>query len=101
LPWRLRVTEVDLDAGIDCELCVLGHLFALIPCQRLPEMVGEALDGRFRRKASRLHTTTATRSIAVPLRPRKLPLDVEHFAPRTESGKLSTVNNPSATDALC
>jgi hypothetical protein len=56
---------------------------------------------RFGLKASRPHTTTATRSIAVPLRPRKLPLDVEHLAPRTESGKLSTISNPSATDALC
>ena len=33
LPRRLRITEVDLDTGIDRELCVLGHLFALIPRQ--------------------------------------------------------------------
>ena len=48
LPRRFGVAEVDLDAGIDRELGVLGHLFALIPRQRLPEMVREALDGRFK-----------------------------------------------------
>jgi hypothetical protein len=44
LPRGFRVTGVDLDAGIDRELCVLGHLFALVPRQRRPEMFGEAPD---------------------------------------------------------
>ena len=43
LPRALRVAEVDLDTGGDRELGVLGHLFALVPRQRLPQMGGEAL----------------------------------------------------------
>ena len=43
LPRRFGVAEVDLDAGSDRELGMLGHLLALIPCQRLPEMIREAL----------------------------------------------------------
>ncbi len=42
----VRVTEVDLDPGVDGELGVLGHLFALIPGQRLPQVFGETLYGR-------------------------------------------------------
>src|SRR6266545_4977261 len=34
LPGAVRVAEVDLDAGVDPQLCVLGHLRALIPGQR-------------------------------------------------------------------
>jgi len=45
LPWGLGVTEADVDAGVDRELGVLSHLFALIPGQRLPEMIREALHG--------------------------------------------------------
>ena len=39
------VTEEHLDAGIDSECGVLGHLCALIPCQRLPQMFRKFLDG--------------------------------------------------------
>ena len=31
LPRRFRVTEIQLDTGINSELGVLSHLFALIP----------------------------------------------------------------------
>ena len=31
LPRGLGVTEVDVDSGVDTELGVLGHFFALIP----------------------------------------------------------------------
>ena len=44
LPRRLWVTEIDLDAGVDAELDVLGHFSALIPCQRLPQVLGEPLN---------------------------------------------------------
>ncbi len=33
LPRRLGIAEVDVDSGVDAELDVLGHLFALIPGQ--------------------------------------------------------------------
>ena len=39
MPGLLGVTEVDLDPGVDGELGVFGHLFALIPGQRLPQML--------------------------------------------------------------
>jgi hypothetical protein len=35
---------VDLDSGVDGELGVFGHLFALIPGKGLPQMIGEPLD---------------------------------------------------------
>ena len=31
LPWRVRVSEEDLDAGVDRELCVGGQLHASVP----------------------------------------------------------------------
>ena len=34
LPWALRITEVDLDTGVDGELDVFGHFLALIPGDR-------------------------------------------------------------------
>ena len=29
LPWRFRIAEVDLHSGVDAELGVLGHFFAV------------------------------------------------------------------------
>ena len=43
LPWRLGIAEVELDTGIDRELGVLGHLFALVPRQRRPQIAGRRL----------------------------------------------------------
>jgi hypothetical protein len=34
LPGAARVTELDLDTGVNRELQVLGHLLAVIPGQR-------------------------------------------------------------------
>ena len=45
LPGAVRVAEVDLEAGVDAELSVLGHLGALVPGQRAPELVGQRGDG--------------------------------------------------------
>jgi hypothetical protein len=44
LPRGFGVAEVDLDSGVDSELGVFGHLFALVPGQRLPEMIRKPLD---------------------------------------------------------
>src|SRR4051812_39030223 len=44
LPWTVRVGEVDLDAGLDGERGVLGHLGALIPGDGSPEMFGKLPD---------------------------------------------------------
>ncbi len=43
LPRRVRVTEVDVDAGCDGELGVVGEFTTLVPRQRLGELVGETL----------------------------------------------------------
>ncbi len=44
LPWTLGITEEHLDSGVDEELGVLGHLFALIPGHRLPEVFGKPVE---------------------------------------------------------
>ncbi len=38
LPWRVRISEVDSDVGVDAELSVFGHLLALVPGQGVSEM---------------------------------------------------------------
>jgi len=38
LPWAARVAEVDLQAGVDAQRGVLGHLAALVPGQRPPQL---------------------------------------------------------------
>ena len=44
LPWAVWVTEVDLEPGVDAELGVLGHLGALVPGERVAELVGQRGD---------------------------------------------------------
>ncbi len=34
LPWRVRVAEEHVDAGVDGELVMVSHLGALVPGQR-------------------------------------------------------------------
>jgi len=40
----VRVTEVDVQSGVDAELGVLGHLGALVPGQRATELSGQRGD---------------------------------------------------------
>src|SRR5215218_3094248 len=40
LPWAMRIAEVDLDACIDLETSMLGHLGSLIPGQRAAQLFG-------------------------------------------------------------
>src|SRR5436305_1983248 len=44
LPGALRVAEVDLEAGVDSKLRVLGHLGALVPDERAAKLLGERRD---------------------------------------------------------
>src|ERR671918_1980438 len=44
LPRTVRVTEVDLEAGVDPELGVLGHLRTLVPGQRATKLLGQRGD---------------------------------------------------------
>src|SRR3954447_15173309 len=44
LPGAVRVAEVDLDPGVDPQMCVLSYLRALIPGQRLPQLLGQGGD---------------------------------------------------------
>jgi hypothetical protein len=41
LPWAAWIAEVDLEAGVDAQLGVLGHLCSLIPGQGPAELVGQ------------------------------------------------------------
>jgi hypothetical protein len=40
LPRAARVTEEDLNAGVDGELGVLGHLPSVVPGQRAAQLLG-------------------------------------------------------------
>ena len=44
LPGALRVAEVDMEAGVDPKLCVLGHLGALVPNQGAAQLLGQRHD---------------------------------------------------------
>src|SRR3984885_2023508 len=44
LPWALWVAEVDLQAGVEPQPFVLGHLGALVPGQRAAQLLGERRD---------------------------------------------------------
>ena len=44
LPRAVGVAEVDLDAGVDGEACVLGHLLAAIPGEGTPQLRGKLQD---------------------------------------------------------
>ncbi len=41
LPGRVWIAEIDVDAGLDGEVCVLGHLFSLVPGHAVAEEVGK------------------------------------------------------------
>src|ERR1035441_10598430 len=41
LGWTARVTEIHLDAGVECEANVLPHLLASIPGQRPAQVFGQ------------------------------------------------------------
>ena len=56
LPWAVWVAEEDGNAGVDSQLCVLGHLRTLVPSQRTAELVGQ----RDHRSADRLSDSLCT-----------------------------------------
>src|ERR1700733_943416 len=39
LPWAVRIAEIDLDASVDLQACVLSHLSSLIPGQRSTQLL--------------------------------------------------------------
>ena len=47
LPRRVRVAEVDLDAGVDLDLLVAGHLLAAVPGEGLEQLGWHDADGLF------------------------------------------------------
>src|SRR3982751_4724558 len=44
LPGAVRIAEVDMDPGVDPQMGVLSHLRALVPGQRLPQVLGQGGD---------------------------------------------------------
>src|ERR1700758_2526320 len=42
LPWAVRIAEIDLDASVDLQACVLSHLSSLIPSQRPTQLLRRA-----------------------------------------------------------
>src|SRR3989304_9150609 len=69
LPWAVRVAEVDLDASVDPELSVLGHLRPLVPGQRSPELLGQGADGIGDRVAHGLGAVAGQRRTVLHPRP--------------------------------
>ena len=45
LPGALGIAEVDLDSSVDFKRHVLGHLGALVPCQRAAKFLRQGYDG--------------------------------------------------------
>jgi hypothetical protein len=58
LPRTLGIAEVDLHAGVDRELDVFGHLFALVPGDRSAQLRGQGQDPFGHRGADRLGAVT-------------------------------------------
>ena len=46
LPWAVRIAEIDLDASVDLQACVLSHLSSLIPSQRPTQLLRQGDDLR-------------------------------------------------------
>src|SRR4051795_1595708 len=61
LPGAVRVAEVDRDPGVDPQMCVLSHLRALVPGQRLPQVLGQGGDRARDGIAHRLGTMAGER----------------------------------------
>src|SRR5215469_6357722 len=56
LPWAVRIAEIDLDASVDLQACVLSHLSSLIPSQRLTQLLRQGDDRSRNGVAHRLGT---------------------------------------------
>src|SRR6201997_5892504 len=56
LPWAVRIAEIDLDASIDLQACVLSHLSSLIPSQRPTQLLRQGDDRSRNGVAHRLGT---------------------------------------------
>src|SRR6202158_3732751 len=54
LPWALGIAEVDMQPCVDAQARVLAHLCALVPRQRLTELLGEGSHSARDRIADRL-----------------------------------------------
>src|SRR4051812_22746227 len=61
LPGAVRVAEVDMDPGVDPQMGVLSHLRALVPGQRLPQVLGQGGDRARDGIAHRLGTMAGER----------------------------------------
>ena len=57
----MRITEIDLHAGVDLQTCMLGQFSALIPSQRPAQLLGQGDDRARDRVAHRLGTMTGER----------------------------------------
>src|SRR5215475_4527524 len=44
LPWAVRIAEIDLNASVDLQACVLSHLSSLIPSQRPTQLLRQGDD---------------------------------------------------------
>ena len=61
LPRALRVAEVDGQASVDAQPCVLSHLCSLVPCQRPAELLGQGRDRRSDRVPDGFGTVSSQR----------------------------------------
>src|SRR5882757_6362416 len=61
LPWAVRIAEIDLDASIDLQACVLSHLSSLIPGQRSTQLLRQGDNRLCNGVAHRLCTMSSER----------------------------------------
>src|SRR5690242_1322568 len=61
LPWAVRIAEIDLDASVDLQACVLSHLSPLIPSQRPAQLLRQSDNSSRNGVAHRLGTMSGER----------------------------------------
>src|ERR1700749_3713711 len=61
LPWTVRIAEIDLDASVDLQACVLSHLSSLIPGQRSTQLLRQGDNGFCNGVAHRLGAMSSER----------------------------------------
>src|SRR5690606_40564612 len=61
LPRAVRIAEEDVDIVVDAYLCVVGHLGALVPGERLAQLLGQGGDSRGDRVAHGLGSVSCKR----------------------------------------
>ena len=86
LPRTARITEVDLDARVDLQASMLGHLCALVAGQRSPELLGQGENRARNGGADRLRAMPGERGAVLQARPLAMSLEAVKMQKLGEAG---------------